>query len=93
MTTPRFELFLASLYVDEDARRRFTSDPRAAAARAGLTAAEVEALALIDWTGLELASRSYAYKRVAKARSENRWFRRVRALARTLRWRTPSRTR
>ena len=87
MTTARFEQFLASLYVDEDARRRFASDPRGAAAHAGLTAAEVEALTLIDWTGLELASCSYAYKRRGNPRGEHGWFARVRALARALRWR------
>lgn len=68
MTTPRFEHFLAQLYVDEDARRRFVSDPRAAASTAGLDAGEIAALERVDLTGLELAARSYAYKRAGNPR-------------------------
>lgn len=63
MTTPAFERFLASLYVDDELRRRFVADPRACAAAAGLTPDEIEALAHVDMTGLELAARSYAAKR------------------------------
>jgi hypothetical protein len=63
MTTPRFERFLASLYVDDDLRQRFVMDPRACAHGAGLTPEEIDALANIDRTGLELAARSYAGKR------------------------------
>lgn len=64
--TPRFEHFIASLYVDDALRRRFVADARATAAAAGLDAGEIEALADIDLTGLELASRSYAAKREGK---------------------------
>ena len=63
MTTPRFERFLASLYTDEDLRERFLADPHACAHAAGLAPQEIEALANIDTTGLELAARSYAGKR------------------------------
>jgi hypothetical protein len=63
MTTARFERFLASLYVDDDLRRRFAADPRACAHAAGLFPEEIEALMHIDTTGLELAARSYAAKR------------------------------
>jgi hypothetical protein len=63
MTTPRFERFLAGLYVDDDLRRRFVADPRAIAAAEGLGVQEIEALANIDMTGLELAARSYTAKR------------------------------
>lgn len=83
MTTPRFEQFLAKLYVDEEIRRRFTSDPRGTAMGAGLDPAEIEALAEMDWTGLELASRSYAHKRMANVRGDRGWPARLRALART----------
>jgi hypothetical protein len=84
MTTPRFEQFLARLYVDEDVRRRFASDPRGTATGAGLTSAEIEALAAIDWTGLELASRSYAHKRRANVRGACGWSALVRSPLRTL---------
>jgi hypothetical protein len=70
--TPRFEHFIASLYVDEALRRRFVDDARATAAGAGLDANEIEALADIDLTGLELASRSFAAKRESTPRKRNR---------------------
>jgi hypothetical protein len=82
MTTPRFEQFLAKLYVDEDVRRRFESDPRGTATRAGLDAAEIEALETIDRTGLELASRSYALKREACVRGDRGWSAKLRSLLR-----------
>ena len=84
MTSPRFEAFLAALYVDDDLRRRFLSDARATAAAAGLDANEIEALARIDLTGLELATRSFAAKRESKPRRDrnglvNRMLRRLRS--------------
>jgi hypothetical protein len=63
MTTPRFERFLASLYAEDGLRQRFVADARATAAAEGLALHEIEALANIDLTGLELAARSYAAKR------------------------------
>lgn len=66
MNTPAFERFLARLYVDADARDRFLREPLEEAQRAGLTAAQCEALQAIDRTGLELAARSFARKRARK---------------------------
>ena len=64
--SPRFEGFLARIYVDAEARHRFLADPHGEATRAGLTREESEALAAIDRTGLELAARSYERKRIQK---------------------------
>jgi hypothetical protein len=72
MSTPRFEAFLAALYVDADLRGRFLADARATASAAGLTASEIDAATRIDATGLELAARSYAGKRRARARHGQR---------------------
>ena len=74
MSTPRFEAFLAALYVDAALRGRFLADARATAAGAGLTASEIEAVMRIDATGLELAAWSYAGKRGAQTRREPRAF-------------------
>ena len=63
MTTPRFEAFLARLYVDERARADFLADPRAAGIKAGLTAPEVEAVVQIDLIGLDLLTKSLERKR------------------------------
>jgi hypothetical protein len=71
--SPRFEAFLAELYTDDDARRRFLSDPRDAARRARLADAEVEALAAIDRLGLELAAVSFALKRAQRRPRRPRW--------------------
>ena len=67
-----FEAFLARIYADEAARRRFLADPREEAARAGLAQAEQDALAGFDRVGLELAARSFALKRAARRR--RRWW-------------------
>ena len=67
-----FEAFLARIYVDDEARRRFLADPRQEAARAGLAEAEQEALAAIDRVGLELAARSFARKRAVATRRRRR---------------------
>ena len=63
MSTPRFEAFLARLYVDERARADFLAHPRTEAIKAGLTAAEVEAVVQIDLIGLDLLSKSLERKR------------------------------
>ena len=63
MSTPRFEAFLARLYVDERARADFLADPRAEAIKAGLTAAEVESVVQIDLIGLDLLTKSLERKR------------------------------
>jgi hypothetical protein len=63
MSTPRFEAFLARIYVEAETRARFLADPRGEAARAGLTEQEIAALEQIDRVGLELASQSLERKR------------------------------
>lgn len=64
--SPGFEAFLARIYVDAEARRRFLADPHGEAVRAGLTRDEAAGLATIDRAGLELAARSFARKRTQK---------------------------
>jgi hypothetical protein len=63
MNTPKLEKFLATLYVDAAARRRFLDAPYAAASRAGLTEEQCRALEKIDRVGLEMAARSLSVKR------------------------------
>jgi hypothetical protein len=75
---PEFETFLARLYTDAPLRARFLAAPRAEAARHGLTDEECTALERIDRTGLEMAARSFAHKRVLKAsRGKRSWWRYV----------------
>lgn len=57
------EAFLARIYVDDDARRRFLADPIGEALCAGLGEEEAKRLAQIDRSGLELAAASLAAKR------------------------------
>ncbi len=64
--SPGFEAFLARIYVDAEARRRFLADPQGEAMRAGLAPGEAGALAAIDRAGLELAALSYERKRIRK---------------------------
>lgn len=66
MSTPKLERFLANIYVDANARARFLANPKAEAARAGLTEDQCLALESIDRIGLEMAARSYARKREHK---------------------------
>jgi hypothetical protein len=68
MSSARFEAFLAKLYVDAATREEFAADPRGLAFRAGLDAAEIDAVARIDRVGLDLASRSTEHKRQAAGR-------------------------
>jgi hypothetical protein len=58
-----FEAYLALIYTDAGARRRFLADPRGEARRAGLDEREADALARIDRVGLELTAASLARKR------------------------------
>lgn len=60
MNFPRFEAFLARIYVDPEARARFLADPAGEGRRARLTEAERAALERIDGVGLELAAVSFA---------------------------------
>ena len=73
MTTPAFEAFLARLYVEEDTRERFLADPRGAAAAAGLSLDECQALEGIDRIGLALAADSFAHKRQSQRKHGRSW--------------------
>jgi len=60
------ERFLATIYVDPVARARFLASPETEACRAGLSEQQYLKLKDIDFTGLQLASRSFARKRALK---------------------------
>jgi hypothetical protein len=60
------ERFLATIYVDPTARARFLASPEAEACRAGLSEQQCLKLKEIDFTGLRLASGSFARKRASK---------------------------
>lgn len=60
------EKFLATLYVDAEARARFLQSPGVEAARAGLNPAQCDAMVKIDRVGLEMAARSFERKRQKK---------------------------
>jgi hypothetical protein len=66
MSGSALESFLASIYVDSEARARFTADPAAEAKRAGLSPQECTALASLDRNNLELVARSMSHKRQAR---------------------------
>ena len=88
MSSPRLEAFLARLYVDAAARRRFLADPAGTAREAGLDDGQADALATIDRVGLELAARSFAAKRRAARRPRGwRWWRALASLTARTRWR------
>jgi len=70
VSSPRFEAFLARLYVDGEFRAAFLADPRRAAA--GLAPDEIAALEAIDREGLELAADSFARKRAGRASRRSR---------------------
>lgn len=63
MSSQRLEAFLALLYTDETARKRFLADPRGEAARAGLTESQIASLEQIDRIGLELSAQSLTGKK------------------------------
>lgn len=63
MSDPRFEAFLARIYVDENARAKFLADPRGEATRAGLTADQVDDVVKIDREGLEMLAASLKRKK------------------------------
>lgn len=75
------EQFLATIYVDPAARARFLASPEAEASRAGLSEQQCLKLREIDFTGLEIASRSFARKRASKraasASSASGWWLRI----------------
>lgn len=81
MSAQKLEVFLAKLYVDEQARSRFLADPRREALNAGLTEDDRAALEKIDLIGLELAAHSFAAKRASSPPRKpvsnlTRWLRR-----------------
>ena len=57
------EAYLARLYTDSAERKKFLSDPVAAARDAGLSDEYANALLNIDKVGLRMAAASYAHKR------------------------------
>jgi hypothetical protein len=63
MSSVALETFLARLYTDAAARRRFNADPTGEAMRAGLLVAECQSLAACDRVGLEMAAESFEHKR------------------------------
>jgi hypothetical protein len=75
------EQFLAIIYVDPAARARFLASPEVEASRAGLSEQQCVKLKEIDFTGLEMASRSFARKRASKqaasASSASGWWVRI----------------
>ena len=67
MTDPRFEAFLARVYVDLAFRAAFLQDPAGLALREGLSQEQASALQEIDREGLRLAAISFAKKRKNRA--------------------------
>ena len=63
MTSPAFEAALARIYTDEQFRRQFFADPEGTARETGLSLEEARALANIDRVGVEMAARTFAWKR------------------------------
>lgn len=77
----KLERFLAAIYVDPAARARFLASPEVEASRAGLSEQQCLRLRELDFTGLGLASDSFARKRAAKeakwASLDSGWWRRI----------------
>jgi hypothetical protein len=72
------EAYLARLYLDADARRAVSADPRGAAMRAGLDDMDAEAVAHIDRAGLELTASSLQARREDRRGREAGWWMRLR---------------
>ena len=72
MSAQKLEAYLARLYTDENARRRFLAEPEGEAQQAGLNRQEAAALKAVDRVGLELAAASFARKRAAKSHTTKR---------------------
>jgi hypothetical protein len=77
MSSVALESFLAQLYTDATARGRFNADPEGEALRAGLSAAECQALTLFDRVGLEMAAESFGHKRARHRKPRVPFYRRV----------------
>ena len=71
MSARELEAFLVRIYVDASARAAFKANPRGEASRAGLSEEECASLVTVDWVALEFVARSYARKRLLKARRNN----------------------
>jgi hypothetical protein len=81
MSADKLEVFLAKLYVDDQARSRFLADPRQEVLSAGLTEDDCAAIEKIDFVGLEFTADSFARKRAScppkkSVSNLTRWFRR-----------------
>lgn len=63
MSEPRFETFLARIYVDRQARAKFLADPRGEAIKAGLTSQQIDDVVKLDREGLELFASSLERKK------------------------------
>jgi hypothetical protein len=63
MTGQQLEAFLARIYVDDDARKKFLADRRGEATRAGLSERDIKSVEKIDAVGLELFAESIKRKR------------------------------
>lgn len=61
--SPLWEALLARLFTDAAFRARFKVDPRGVGRELGLDDESLAAFDSADWTGLDLAARSYAHKR------------------------------
>ena len=83
MSSPRFEAFLARLYVDEHFLNRFLAHPRQAMSEAALDERERSAAAGIDRTGLLLAARSYRAKRQRSRRARPSLWQRIKRVLHT----------
>ena len=57
------EALLARLFTDAEFRARFKRDRLAGGSELGLDAAALAPFENADWTGLDLAARSYSHKR------------------------------
>ena len=68
MSSTTLEVYIARLYTDATARENFLADPESAARNAGLSDADVVALAGFDQAGLHMAATSYANKRAQHRR-------------------------
>jgi hypothetical protein len=66
MSDSRFETFLATIYVDENARVKFLADPRGEATKAGLTEQQIEDVVKIDREGLEMFAASLKRKKQSR---------------------------
>ena len=77
MSSAPLETFLARLYTDPVALQRFIADPQGEAARAGLSAAESQAMAESDQVGLQMAAVSFGSKREQHRKSRAPLYRRI----------------